>query len=329
MDMRVGSLPVPWKVDLAFDAEPLGGEVRGQKRKREESPATLDRARRQHAWLGAGKLPASSWRPRKLLRQSAKRWMDNLDLQFRVTNDLLGLVHFKRCDSAEWADPFLWPHLCVGMDLGSDGLAGYQFLERRELLNIDATPDVTHGGNRDVINMLHDCNIFQLWLLCVISMNLPFGPDKDEQRAAQLREALEHAVSSSTPASSPLFQAHAGEMIEELRLQGIDPDPNTPPEEFLWRFIQERPRKLHRRVAMNRFHASIEASVHHERNWLFDLFERSFLALETDFLHGRKLEERIALRIGAPESAGEGGGATRVHVQLEDRGLKRRRRTVS
>lgn len=40
------------------------------------------------------------------------------------------------------------------------------------------------------------------------------------------------------------------------------------------------------------------------RKELVDVFERSFLALETDCSHWRKVEER-----------------TRAHVQLEDRGL--------
>lgn len=121
--------------------------------------------------------------------------MDNFGLQFRGTNDLPGLVHFKRSDSAVWSDPFRWPHLSVGMDLGSDGLAGHHFLERRELLNTDATPDVSHGGNRDVINMLHGCNVFQLRLLWVISMNLAFVPG----RTSRERHSLESRWSMPWP----------------------------------------------------------------------------------------------------------------------------------
>jgi hypothetical protein len=163
------------------------------------------------------------------------------------------------------------------MDMGSDGLSGYMFLDYGMHLNVDITPDFSHGGNRDVINMLHETDLFQLWLLWVISMNLPFGPDQDEQRALAIREALEHAVTSGTPSSSPLFMMQSAGMLEELRLAGVLPEPTQNPEEFLWKYLADRPRILNRRVAMNRFHASVAATELHEKNWRFDCFERTFL----------------------------------------------------
>eukprot|EP00969_Alexandrium_andersonii_P331318 14643909-Alexandrium_andersonii.AAC.1 len=73
------------------------------------------------------------------------------------------------------------------MDLGSDGLAGFNFLDYEVGLNVDCCPDLSHGGNRDVVNALHGSDLFQLWLLWVISMNLPYGPNTNDQRGAELR----------------------------------------------------------------------------------------------------------------------------------------------
>lgn len=73
---------------------------------------------------------------------------------------------------------------------------------------------------------------------------------------------------------------------------------------------------------MKRFHASVKATEFYEKNWRFDLFERTYLALETHALKGKKLEERIALKIGLSETGDESGGQVGVRVQLEDRGLK-------
>lgn len=308
-------------VDSAFDGATATARL-GLKRTAEVCPEREQQVKRHRAYLHTDSRP-HSWRPQKQYRVSAKRWCSNLDLQFRVTNSRPGLVYFKRDPEVSmWQDSFLHPHCMIGLDLGSDGLAGYVFMERELKLNVDMTPDVSHGGNRDVINMLHETNLFQLWLLWVISMNLPYGPDRDDQRGAQIREALQHALQDNSPATSPLFMAHSSEMLDELRCRGVDTHGTHGEEQFVWDFLAERPRTAGRRVAMNRFHASISASMFHEQNWLFDQFERTYLALETDCLSGRKLQERIALRLGVTETVPEAGAPVRAHVHLEDRGLK-------
>ena len=117
-------------------------------------------------------------------------------------------------DSSEWRDVYEQPLMMIGMDLGSDGLAGYNYIDFKERLNVDCCPDLSDGGNRDVINALHSTDLFQLWLLWVISMNLPYGPDRNDQRGMELREALAAAITDNSPAKSPLFQAQSAGMLE-------------------------------------------------------------------------------------------------------------------
>lgn len=232
----------------------------------------LGRARRQEAWLGAGKLGAPAWRPRKLVRLSAKRWVGNLGLQFGVASDVPVHVPLHEQRFCGW-----------GRHLGQGQLCR-----------------ISGPGAPRVVE--HRCT----------SGRFAWRQEGRHQHAARLncvRESMGHALASSTPETLPLFQAHTAEMSEELHLQGIGAGPNVAPEEFVWKFTEERARNLHRRAAMNRFYASIEASVHHGKNSLLLAWTQTGGA------------DRVAHR-GAGKRLREGGLSVRVHVQLEDRGLK-------
>ena len=92
---------------------------------------------------------------------AAKKCVEPLDNQLRwVTGQ--GLDRFKHNPELPWDK---WPHLSVGMDLGSDGNTGYHALDRLLCLNVDMFNDGSHGCSRDVTLVL---KALGLWgLLCV------------------------------------------------------------------------------------------------------------------------------------------------------------------
>lgn len=96
--------PPPIQVDRAFDGE-AAGEEPPSKRKRGAGEQELARAARHRFWLTSSRSRkrAASWRPRKIHRSGAKRWCTNLDMQFKVSNDSVGLAMFKKEGAADRA----------------------------------------------------------------------------------------------------------------------------------------------------------------------------------------------------------------------------------
>ena len=138
-------------MDKAFDSERPSDHMHGAVKRKHKEIEDREQASRHKQWLqvvkGRRGVAGNGFRPKKLYRQSAKRWCSNLDLQFRTTNNLPGLKVLKMDMEKDcWKDPLKWPHAMIGMDLGSDGLSGYFYLERAQGLNLDICPDLSHGG---------------------------------------------------------------------------------------------------------------------------------------------------------------------------------------
>ena len=134
----------------------------------------------------------SAWRPRKVHRTSAKLWCSMLDNQFRCCTARIGLAFFQpqAVPAGPWLDWRTWPHLNVAMDLGSDGNCGFHALERRFRLNIDQWNDPAHGCHRDLDLSIGAVGLHGFWLLLVVSMNMPHGPQRDGTRRNQVRETM-------------------------------------------------------------------------------------------------------------------------------------------
>ena len=110
---------------------------------------------RQRYWLGkrctVGRKRAS-WRPLKTYRTSAKRFLRNMDNQFRVLTGK-GLVQFQHDPDAEVWTPQnwrLWPWLGLALDQGPDNICGVMALIYKFFVNCDLMADPAHGANRDV-----------------------------------------------------------------------------------------------------------------------------------------------------------------------------------
>ena len=74
------------------------------------------------------------------------------------------------------------------------------------------------------------------------------------------------------------------------------------------------------RIALNRFLGLVHGNQKNTPWWEVAEFERTYCALELDFLRGKHFMERLRLRPGPAQVVGEDGGTTtEPRLTLEDR----------
>jgi hypothetical protein len=168
--------------------------------------------------------------------------------------------------------------------------------------------------------------MFQMWLMMLVSWNVPFGPDRDDYRYLQIRDTLKSYFARNDHRSAVLFQEYCPTILAEHEAAGIShPDGDLPADQALWNFLSARQHfaKVGRRVDLNRFCGSLEAAETNMPTWTTDLFERTLVALEHDFLKGRAFLNRIKVKAGPAETVTEEGGSTSVRrVLMEVASLK-------
>lgn len=285
---------------------------------------------RHRAWLHRRRAGAKigSWRPKRIYRCAARRWLTTLDNQFQQSTWTGGLSFFRRDPQLDiWAPANwkAWPHLSLSSDCGSDGFSAAYALEYGWGVNMDKFPDQSHGGNCDFYGALQSSQLYGFMLCMLVSWNVPYGPDRDHHRLVQMREALASSYRRTTPDTNPLFARLAGDIAEALRRNGADfkgiGDEATEAFEIMSKRLFAR--KQGYRVTLCRFCASLSKAIHETSWWPIDLYERSYLALETDMLGNSALLKKLRLKAGLAENdaAQESGGATSgARLQLEERG---------
>ena len=320
------------QVDRLYDEEQaeMQAEAQDRKRKRDEQQNSEPVVVKRHKlWLQpAGKranLGSGSMRPMTIHRCGAKRYLQNMDNQIRVMTQHSGLVFLVRKPADPlWLDWRTWPELTIVHDLGSDGNTAYHAAAYKLQLNLIRIGDFAHGGNCDFFNALKATNLFQFWLLFLIVLNVPFGPDDDQGRLHQFREVLKHVFSTRTPSTTPVFQEFSTNMVKELEASGIVFSADDTEME-LWNHCAARATfsREGSKVNLNRYQGSLKAAQRFLPLWSTHAFETIHTALELDFLKGKRLEERLVIKAGLAEHVGEGGGTTNpVRVTLEDRSLR-------
>ena len=134
-------------------------------------------SQRQINWLQRGcKEPGSqpTWRPYKLYRQSARRWLDACEHQTQLLTELPGLSYFQPdWTLAIWKDWRLWPSATFVMDLGPDGNSAMWAMLMHWNLNVVQWADGSHGANRDFVLVLQKLGLNIFWCLMVTVWNLP------------------------------------------------------------------------------------------------------------------------------------------------------------
>ncbi|CAK0876142.1 unnamed protein product, partial [Prorocentrum cordatum] len=317
---------MPPQVDRQFDDE-LHEDLSLKRKADEAIVTTASVMERQLAWLtrGAPGARPGAWRPVKLHRVASRRWLQNLDNQLNTCSDLEGLKDFRIEDTTrDWVN---WRCLSVSLDLGSDGVCATNALTYFEELKINMLrfPDPSHGANRSIDHAINKTQLRGMWMLMMISFSLPHGPDQDDLRHLQLREAMTYCFNRLSPSTCPLFMELAPYMIQDLnrvgdRLPGVDS-----PEVELWEYLKKRVwvSSPGERCNTNRFMSSVSAAKLNVPYWHIDLLERLFLCLEMDFVRGKKfLEHMVKVKTGKQEELGEGAPTAANAITLEAKTLR-------
>ena len=142
-----------------------------------------------------------------MFRRAAEKWIKAIDHQLQLAG-LPGLSLFEVSGEQEapqhWSR---WRHLSIGMDMGSDGLAAANFLQRELKLVLDITPDPSHLLWRGVQAALKSAGLYGFALP---AFNLPHGPWSEDVRYVQVKVALDNVLAHENPSTCPLFSELLG-----------------------------------------------------------------------------------------------------------------------
>lgn len=116
---------------------------------------------------------------RKRHRVTAFAWCLAVDSALRVGTGE-GLARFKR-QSDGALSPLAWPRLSLAPDQGTDGLAALSYLMYDQGINVDYTPDTSHGMWRDVQLSIKRCGHWSFLLLLVSCFNIFHGPFEEDR----------------------------------------------------------------------------------------------------------------------------------------------------
>jgi hypothetical protein len=96
-----------------------------------------------------------------------------MDNQLRVSSPNIGGLSYYFKDNllplwneSNWRN---WPHLCVGMDQGSDGMSSGWAMLCYFVLCVTLCWDPSHGGNNDVKKAIDRVGLGDFWKLMMCS----------------------------------------------------------------------------------------------------------------------------------------------------------------
>ena len=286
--------------------------------------------KRHRSWCNRGGPKATSeWRPKKTYRIASKRWIQYTDNQLRQTTGGLGWKDYQfQAESPKWAlaNWRSWPSVGAALDQGSDGLCATWALEYEFDVNIRKHGDWSHGGHKDLQVALNAEGLFDFILVFMISANVLHGPDKDDMRNHQLRDARASAYRRLGP-STPLFQWQCSDIHQELVAEGVEFDGNFSLDHEVYNHCRvESPYATKGyRLNLNRFQGVVDVAENIVLpRWARDTWERSFVCLETDMCGGTALRKLI-LKPTAADAFTEDGAAASTSEQkinIEDRSFR-------
>ena len=199
-------------------------------------------AKRHRAWVSRTGKKGAKWRPRKLHRAAACKWLCNLDKQYRFYSGKKGFVHFKpQWGSKLWDNWRTMPRAVIGMDFGSDGLSGLHAGQYRQQwkLSLEGFPDQSHQENRAVYNMLRGVGLYGLVLLYVVSCNVPHGPDCEDLRYRQIKEHTTWLYKNAKPEQVELFMQCLPKLVAALKAMGVEFSSDNIAQQ-VWDFMSNR-----------------------------------------------------------------------------------------
>ena len=180
------------------------------------------------------------------------------------------------------------------------------------------------GANLDLKGSWNEIGLWDFVLLFMIHANVPHGPDSDDLRHHQLRSAMQQAY-HNLDESTPLFASVASDIHAQLRDSGHSwpGDDNAAKEVWSYCKSQDPCSNKGYHLNLNRFQGTVQRAGECLGKWALDKWERTYLCLELDWLHGAGVR-RLVLRPGPVESTTEEGrtSTSTALVTLEDRSLR-------
>lgn len=217
----------------------------------------------------------------------------------RVSSSFEGLKAFKYDETlATWAPENWrnWPHALISSDQGSDGVSalhGVMYFPKLQC-NIDAFWDPAHGSWRDILQSIKDSGLYNFTLMTMVAINLPHGPEETDLRYRQLREVTGQFFRRFSHHTSDHFQAHAGQMLRDVRdeLPDGDGDETT----RLWEWLESECTFLPKgyKCNLNRFHSVLHDGHLLLKRWAVKLFMTEMAVLEMDMIGTKRFAEKVA-----------------------------------
>ena len=210
-------------------------------------------------------------------------WPSCLGIQVKMVSD--GLVHFQQAKPlAERMHPLTWPRLSIGADMGPDIVAGVAALQRKYMINVDYTPDTSHGVHNDIWLAGTDAGLKSFMYTLLLTINVPVGPWCEDARFCQVVQALDELLANENPHTCPLFMELFPRIVQETGKDSYDVQGNL--EQQIWNELRSNsPWTLKgTKVVKSRFLGLISTWRKEAKWWSRRLFGYLYTCLELGFM---------------------------------------------
>ena len=284
------------------------------------SYAGTARSAQQKAWVLRGQSAVAkqqAWRPKKVHRQAARKFLSAVDNQIAGSTRFRGWVSFKPTTEALWkpSNWRKWPHVGASIDGGSDCVCGTLALEYKWSLNLTKFMDHSHQKHRALDAALAVVDMKAFWLLNIISNNLPHGPWSDDARYNEINDHMKHHWQELEGEIDPVLEDLVDRVADELCQYGGFRMARAERREKVIAYVRGRVSEGTRKgyqCNLNRFLGSFCESQKQLMLWSTHLHERTITGLDADMfkggsfkklvLHGHRAELADAEAVGSTSS---------------------------
>ena len=269
-------------------------------------PPEVQQQRAFLAMTQTGEQVEGKFSQRTVYRVAARRWVCNIDNQLQRSTCFHGLFSFIPNEAqGKWEDRNWrgWPGIGFARDGGSDGNTGIHACLHLFKMNCWDWMDNSHSSGRSFEGALKDAGLWEMWLLLLISWNLPWGPNDDEYRRNQLDEGMKHFFTLNTE-ESPMFQDHVCEIAQDLEDGGVVTFPREKPlQQEVFEFVKSQSllAKTGRRTSNCRFGGTLHAALYNLPYWGMQAFQRKYVALKLGHLQNKKTLDKLTVKFQTPE----------------------------
>lgn len=236
-----------------------------------------------------------------------------------------GLGHFRRDKTKhkQWADWRKWPKLSIAADQGSDGMA-VSWWGRAKGFNWEWWWDFSHGAWGDTKKPMKDAGLFSLFLLWLVTFNLPHGPWNDDMRYCELQGAWTTCVTHFNARTFVLFEESVASITKSLLRAGVDIDTSGDVDEQVWDLVKTNNplNKKGHKCNLNRFFEGTGVMRDAMPAIKMKQFQYEFLGLETGVVATKKMVKFMAAPVEGDDAA-EGKASTDQHiVSISDKAIR-------